>query len=216
MSFQNAADRDRKPRAFSNETPDDSMNSDRPSRQQAEDAVRTLISWLGDDPDRHELRQTPQRVIKAYEEFFAGYHVDLNKFRWTLEDASGYQDMVLQTNIDFESHCQHHMLPMIGKVHIAYFPDQSIAGLSKLARIVNVFAKRLQNQERLTREICDAIHGALEPRGVAISIAAQHLCISSRGAHKPNTTTHTYHYCGIFTEQPYLCERFTRLLPKSL
>jgi len=164
----------------------------RPSREEAEAAVRTLIAWAGDDPSREGLIDTPKRVVKAYEEFFEGYAQDgqavLNK---VFEEVAGYDDMVLVRDIPFSSHCEHHMVPFVGTAHVAYYPSDGVVGLSKLARVVDVFAKRLQTQETMTAQIVEAIEDALNPRGVAVLIDAEHMCMSMRGVRKPSARTTT-------------------------
>ncbi|HVO16812.1 MAG TPA: GTP cyclohydrolase I FolE, partial [Alphaproteobacteria bacterium] len=157
----------------------------RPTREQAEEAVRTLIRWAGDDPQREGLRDTPRRVAKAYEEFFAGYQVDAEDIlRRTFSETNGYDEMVVLRDIRFESHCEHHIAPIIGKAHIAYMPDKRVIGISKLARLVEVFSKRLQIQEKMTAQIANAIHDVLQPKGVAVVVEGAHQCMTTRGIHK--------------------------------
>ena len=171
----------------------------RPSRQEAEQAVRVLLRWAGDDPDREGLRDTPKRVVKSYEEFFAGYLDDpVEILQRTFEETDGYDEMVMLRDIRFESHCEHHMLPVIGVAHIAYIPRHRVVGVSKLARIVEVFAKRLQIQERMTAAIGQTINDVLEPEGVAVVIAAQHQCMTTRGVHKEGVSMVTSHMLGAF------------------
>ena len=164
----------------------------RPSREEAEAAVRTLIAWAGDDPSREGLIDTPKRVVKAYEEFFEGYAQDgqdvLNK---VFEEVAGYDDMVLVRDIPFSSHCEHHMVPFVGTAHVAYYPSEGVVGLSKLARVVDVFSKRLQTQETMTAQIVEAIEDALSPRGVAVLVDAEHMCMSMRGVRKAEARTVT-------------------------
>lgn len=171
----------------------------KPSRGEAEAAVRVLLRWAGDDPGREGLLDTPRRVVKAYEEFFAGYAMDgeatLNR---VFEDVSGYDDMVLVRDIPFSSHCEHHMVPFVGKAHIAYFPTKGVVGLSKLARVVDVYAKRLQTQETMTAQIAEAVEMALQPRGVAVMVEADHMCMSMRGVGKIGTSTVTTRFSGLF------------------
>ena len=185
----------------------------RPSREEAEEAVRVLLRWAGDDPAREGLRDTPGRVTRAYEEFFAGYDVDpTEELSRTFEETEGYDEMVLLRDITFESHCEHHMVPIIGKAHVAYLPKSRVVGISKLARVVDVFAKRLQTQEMMTVQIADAIDRALEPRGVAVVIDAEHQCMTTRGVHKPGVTTLTSHMVGAFKENPDVRREFMALI----
>jgi GTP cyclohydrolase IA len=173
----------------------------RPSRKEAEDAVRVLLRWAGDDPEREGLRDTPKRVAKAYEEFFAGYAQDANAIlKQVFEEVEGYDDMVLVRDIPFASHCEHHMVPFVGKAHIAYYPNGGVAGLSKLARIVEVFARRLQTQEAMTAQIVDAMETTLRPRGVAVLIEAEHMCMSMRGIQKHGASTVTTQFSGRFRD----------------
>jgi len=185
----------------------------RPSRAEAEDAVRTLIRWAGDDPTREGLIDTPKRVAKAYDEFFAGYNEDpAETLSRTFEDVEGYDDMVVIRDIDIESHCEHHMVPIIGKAHVAYLPDKKVAGLSKLARVVEVFAKRLQTQETMTAQIADAIEQALQPKGVAVIIDAAHQCMTTRGVYKRDAYTVTLQTRGVFREDERMERRFLQLV----
>jgi GTP cyclohydrolase I len=171
----------------------------RPALAEVEAAVRTLLLWAGDDPGREGLRDTPNRVARAYREFFSGYGEDPKLvLSATFEEAADYDDMVLVCNIRFESHCEHHMVPIVGLAHIAYLPGQRVVGLSKLARVVDLFAKRLQIQERLTSQIADTIFEALEPRGLAVLIEAQHMCMTTRGAYKPGSSTVTQRLLGLY------------------
>ncbi|MGI9407221.1 MAG: GTP cyclohydrolase I FolE [Hyphomicrobiaceae bacterium] len=173
----------------------------RPSPREAEAAVRTLIAWAGDDPDREGLHDTPKRVAKAYREFFAGYdECPIDALARTFEEVSGYDDIVMLRDIDFNSHCEHHMVPFVGRAHIAYYPTQSVVGISKLARVVEIFAKRLQTQETMTAQIATAIEQVLKPRGVAVMIEAEHMCMSMRGVKKPNVMTITTQFGGVFEE----------------
>jgi GTP cyclohydrolase I len=171
----------------------------RPSRMEAEAAVRTLIGWAGDDPDREGLRGTPERVVRAWEEFFRGYDEDpTDILARTFEEIGGYDEMVMLKDIRFESHCEHHLLPIIGKAHIAYLPDKRVVGISKLARLVEAYAKRLQIQEKMTAQIAAAIEDVLQPKGVAVVIEAAHQCMTTRGVHKPGTTMVTSRMLGGF------------------
>jgi GTP cyclohydrolase I len=188
----------------------------RPSREEAEAAVAVLIRWAGDDPQREGLRDTPRRVVRAYEQLFAGYGEDpaaiLDR---VFEDVEGYGDIVLVRDIPFHSHCEHHMLPFVGKAHIAYYPTAGVVGLSKLARVVDVFARRLQTQEAMTAQIADAIDERLKARGVAVMIEAEHLCMSMRGIRKPGASTVTTQFTGVFREEPTEQVRFFTLLRKE-
>ncbi len=185
----------------------------RPSREQAEEAVRTLIRWAGDDPLREGLLDTPARVTRAYEEFFAGYaQSPQDLLQATFEEVSGYQDMVLLRDIRLESHCEHHMVPIIGKAHVAYMPSSRVVGISKLVRLVEVFAKRLQTQETLTAQIAQALDAALAPRGVAVLIDAAHQCMTTRGVKQPGVSTVTSQFSGVFAADVALQERIWRLL----
>jgi GTP cyclohydrolase I len=173
----------------------------RPSREEAEAAVRTLIAWAGDDPEREGLLDTPSRVARAYEELFEGYSQSPDTLlERVFEDASGYKDIVLLRDIPFTSHCEHHMIPIVGKAHIAYYPTSTVVGLSKLSRVVDVFARRLQTQEALTAQIAGAIEETLQPRGLAVIIEAEHLCMSMRGVAKQGTSTLTTHFSGVFED----------------
>ena len=181
----------------------------RPSREEAEEAVRTLIRWAGDNPNREGLIETPKRVVKAYEEYFSGYKKNPKSIlEKTFSETGDYKDFVLLKNINFESHCEHHIAPIIGKASIAYFPNNCIVGISKLARIVNVFAKRLQTQETMTSEIANCIQLHLNPKGVAVQIIAEHQCMISRGVHKSNVGVITTHFLGEFNENSEAKKRF--------
>jgi len=182
----------------------------KPSREEAEEAVRILIRWAGEDPAaRAGLRDTPGRVVRAYEEFFAGYGQCAGDIlSKTFEDIEGYNDFVLVKNIDFTSHCEHHMVPIIGRAHVAYWPDKRIVGISKLARVVDVFAKRLISQETMTRQVCESIDAALAPKGVAVVIDAVHHCMSIRGTAKAAASTVTSQFSGIFEHDDKVRMRF--------
>ena len=185
----------------------------RPSREDAEAAVRTLIAWAGDDPDREGLLDTPRRVAKAYEELFAGYAQDPgDALKRVFSEVDGYGDIVLVRDIGFVSHCEHHIAPFFGKAHIAYYPRGGVVGLSKLARIIEVFARRLQTQEAMSAQILKAVDDQLKTRGVAIMIEAEHTCISMRGVRKPGVSTTTTQYSGIFRERIEEQTRFLTLL----
>ncbi|MFO1184069.1 MAG: GTP cyclohydrolase I FolE [Bauldia sp.] len=174
---------------------------DRPSREEAEEAVRTLIAWAGDDPQREGLLETPDRVVRLYEEFFGGYGQDGRKaLGRTFSDVGGYKNVIIVRDITFNSHCEHHMLPMIGKAHIGYYPSERIVGLSKLARVVDVFAARLQTQERLTADIHRAIEATIKPRGLAVMVEAEHQCMTLRGVQKPGAMTITTEFGGVFKD----------------
>lgn len=171
----------------------------RPSIEEAKEAVRTLIRWAGDDPTREGLLDTPKRVVDAYREFYAGYDEDPEAvLAKTFEEVAGYDEIVLLKNMRFESHCEHHMVPIIGVAHIAYLPEKKVVGLSKIARLLDVYAKRLQTQELMTQQIADTIERVLTPRGVAVIIDANHECMSTRGVHKSESTTITTQMRGIF------------------
>ena len=186
---------------------------ERPTREAAEAAVRTLIAWAGDDPSREGLLDTPRRVIAAYEEFYAGYTQNpAEALDRTFEDVGAYDDIVLVRDILFYSHCEHHMVPFVGKAHIAYFPTESVVGLSKLARVLDVYARRLQTQERLTADVVAAIDEILKPRGVAVMIEAEHQCMTLRGVHKHGASTVTTQFTGIFRDDPIEQQRFVALV----
>ena len=181
----------------------------KPSRDEAEEAVRTLIKWTGDNPDREGLIETPKRVVKAFEEYFAGYYQDpKNILKKTFSETSNYQEFVMLKDIDFRSHCEHHLAPIIGKASIAYIPNDCVVGISKLARIVDVFTKRLQTQETMTAEIANSIQLHLKPKGVAIYLSAEHHCMSSRGVKKAHVDMVTTHFTGSFKDDKVLQERF--------
>ena len=188
----------------------------RPSPEEAMEAVRTLIAWAGDDPSREGLKDTPKRVIKAYQEWFRGYDMDPAKeLARTFEDVSGYDDMVILREIDVESHCEHHIAPFLGKAYVAYLPTDRVVGISKLVKVVEVFAKRLQTQETMTAQIADAIDDALKPRGSAVMIDAVHQCMSTRGVHHPDVSTITTQFTGEFKTNQNLQDRFLKLIGKS-
>ena len=185
----------------------------KPTRKEAEDAVRTLISWAGDDPKREGLIETPKRVVKSYEEFYAGYDKDpaeiLSK---VFEEIEGYDEIVLVKDILLESHCEHHMVPILGKAHVAYLPDKRVVGLSKLARVVDLYAKRLQTQETMTAQIADTINEVLKPKGVAVVIDAEHQCMSSRGVSKKGASTVTSRMLGAFRDSQKSRMEFMNLI----
>ena len=189
------------------------LHAERPSRLQAEAAVRTLIRWAGDDPERQGLLDTPARVVRAYEEWFAGYDDDpAQLLERCFEEIAGYDEIVLLRDIRFESHCEHHMAPIIGRAHIGYLPHQRVVGISKLARLVQAFAKRLQIQERMTAEIADALDRVLQPRGVAVVIEAAHQCITTRGVHSCGVSMVTSRMLGVFRERPETRQEFMSAL----
>ncbi|HWE71880.1 MAG TPA: GTP cyclohydrolase I FolE [Stellaceae bacterium] len=175
----------------------------RPTREEAEEAVRVLLRWAGDDPDREGLRGTPGRVTRAYGEFFAGYQSDpVELLQRTFEETNGYDEMVVLKDIRFESHCEHHLAPIIGRAHIAYLPNKRVVGISKLARLVDAFAKRLQIQEKMTAQIATTLNEVLRPKGVAVVIEAAHQCMTTRGVHKPGVSMVTSHMLGAFRSDP--------------
>lgn len=173
----------------------------RPSREEAEEAIRTLLRWSGDDPTREGLVDTPSRVARAYEEFFAGYEMDpFALLERTFEETDGYDEIVLLRDIRLESHCEHHMVPIIGRAHVAYLPHRRVVGISKLARVVEAYAKRLQIQEKLTAQIANTIQDVLQPKGVAVIIEAAHQCMTTRGVHQPGVTMVTSRMLGSFRD----------------
>jgi GTP cyclohydrolase I len=177
--------------------------SNRPSRAEAEGAVRTLIRWAGDDPDRQGLLGTPSRVVRAYEEWFAGYDEDPRDYlKRTFEEVAGYDEIVLLRDVRFVSHCEHHMAPIIGRVHIAYLPRNRVVGISKLIRLVDAYAKRLQVQEKFTAEIASCLDGVLKPHGVAVVVEGAHECMTTRGVRRPDVTMVTSRMLGVFRDQP--------------
>ena len=180
--------------------------------KQAEEAFKTILTWIGEDPSREGLLETPKRVIKAYKEFFSGYKEDANKvLEKTFGDVEGYDDMVIQKNISVQSHCEHHMVPIIGMAHVAYIPKERVVGLSKLARVVDVFSKRLQTQERLTLQIAKSIMNALDAKGVAVTIDAAHQCMTTRGIKKEKASTVTNYFLGQFKDDLSIQNRYLRL-----
>ena len=185
----------------------------KPSREEAEEAVRTLICWTGDDPDREGLIETPKRVVKAYEEFFEGYDMDPEEvLQKTFEEVQGYDDAVIVRNIRVESHCEHHIVPIIGVAHVGYIPDRRVVGISKLARIIDIFGKRLQTQETMTAQVADTINNVLKPKGVAVVIDAAHQCMTTRGIHKTETSTVTSRMLGVFKENAITRTEFMNLI----
>jgi len=185
----------------------------RPSQEEAEAAVRTLLAWAGDDPAREGLLDTPKRVAKAFREYFSGYEDDpAEALSRTFEDVGGYDDMVMLRDIEFNSHCEHHIAPFVGRTHVAYLPTKAVVGISKLARVVEIYARRLQTQETMTAQIANAISSALAPRGVAVLVEAVHTCMSMRGVGKRNVATITTQFTGEFKTNPVMQARFMELV----
>jgi GTP cyclohydrolase I len=185
----------------------------RPTRDEVEAAVKTLIAWTGDDPNREGLLDTPKRVAKAYRDLFSGYDEDpVDALSRTFEEVGGYEDIVLVRDIQFHSHCEHHMVPFTGKAHVAYYPNQSVVGLSKLARVVEMYARRLQTQENMSAQIVMAVQDVLQPRGVAVMLEAEHMCMSMRGVHKHGVSTVTTQFTGVFQDDPAEQDRFLKLI----
>ena len=185
----------------------------KPSREEAEEAVRTLICWTGDDPEREGLIETPKRVVKAYEEFFEGYDIDPEEvLQKTFEEVQGYDDAVIVRNIRVESHCEHHIVPILGVAHVGYIPNNRVVGISKLARVVEIFGKRLQTQETMTAQIADTIQKVLEPKGVAVVVDASHQCMTTRGIHKTESSTITSRMLGAFRDNPETRSEFMNLI----
>ena len=196
----------------------DNLKSKKPkiSDEEAEKAFKKIIEWLGEDPDREGLKSTPKRVVKAFKEYFVGYSQDPESFLTkTFGEIEGYDDMVIEKNISLQSHCEHHMAPIIGVAHVAYIPSNKVVGLSKLARVVESFSKRLQTQERLTMQIATTIMNTLKPRGVAVTIDASHQCMTSRGIKKEKTTTVTNYFLGAFKDDLSFQNRYLRYINKD-
>jgi len=188
----------------------------RPSREEAEAAVRTLIAWIGEDPNREGLKDTPKRMVRTYEEFFRGYKEDADDvLDRTFGEIGTFDDMVVVRDIPFYTHCEHHMVPVIGRAHVAYFPIERVVGLSKFARVIDLYARRLQTQEHLTSQIITAIDENLKPRGVAIMIEAEHLCMAMRGVQKSGVSTVTTQFTGVFRDDPAEQVRFFNLVRDS-
>jgi len=184
----------------------------KPTREEAMEAVRTLLAWAGDNPAREGLLDTPKRVVDAYEEWFQGYDADpIKELSRTFGDVAGYHDIVMLKKIDVESHCEHHMAPFLGKAFVAYMPTDKVVGISKIARVVEIFAKRLQTQETMTSQIAQALETALAPAGVAVLIDAEHQCMSTRGVHHKDVTTVTTQFTGVFESDPDVRNRFLKL-----
>lgn len=191
-------------------------SAERPTREEAEAAVRVLLSWVGDDPQREGLHGTPARVVRAYEEFFSGYATDPRKIlTQTFSEVNGYDDMILLKGIRFESYCEHHMVPIIGYAHVAYLPMYRVVGISKLARLVDVFAKRLQIQEKMTVQIANTLNEVLQPKGVGVLLEASHQCMSTRGVHKAGVEMITSHMLGIFRTDPSTRHEFLSIVYNS-
>ena len=192
---------------------ENSQNIKKVSDKEAEDAFRTILSWMGEDPNREGLIETPKRVVKAFKEYFKGYREDPNQvLDKTFGDVEGYDDMVIQKNISVQSHCEHHMAPIIGKAHVAYIPKDRVVGLSKLARVVEVFSKRLQTQERLTMQIANTLMDSLDAKGVAVTIDSTHQCMTMRGIKKEQASTVTNYYLGQFKEDLSYQNRYLRFI----
>ena len=189
------------------------LDSNKVSDKDAEEAFKTILTWLGEDPNREGLLETPKRVMKAYKEYFAGYKIDPTKILdKTFGDVDGYDDMVIQKNISIQSHCEHHMAPIIGKAHVAYIPKERVVGLSKLARVVDVFSKRLQTQERLTMQVAKTLMESLDAKGVAVTIDSTHQCMTMRGIKKEQASTVTNYYLGQFKEDLSFQNRYLRFI----
>ena len=188
----------------------------RPSRDETEAAVRVLIEWAGDDPNREGLRATPGRVVRSFEEFFQGYETDpVELLQRTFEETEGYDEMVVLKDIRFESHCEHHMAPIIGKAHVAYLPNRRVVGISKLARLVEVYSRRLQIQEKMTVQIANTLSEVLQPKGVGVVIEAAHQCMTTRGVHKPGVAMVTSHMLGAFRDDPSTRREFLAFIAGS-
>ncbi|MDA9153084.1 GTP cyclohydrolase I FolE [Candidatus Pelagibacter sp.] len=189
------------------------LDANNVSDKEAEEAFKTILTWLGEDPNREGLLETPKRVMKAYKEYFSGYKVDPDKILdKTFGDVDGYDDMVIQKNISIQSHCEHHMAPIIGKAHVAYIPKERVVGLSKLARVVEVFSKRLQTQERLTMQVAKTLMESLDAKGVAVTIDSTHQCMTMRGIKKEHASTVTNYYLGQFKEDLSFQNRYLRFI----
>ena len=191
-------------------------DNNKPTREEAEAAVRTMLAWTGDNPDREGLVETPKRVVRAYEQFFAGYEMDPKEvLSKVFEEVEGYDEMVIVKDIRVESHCEHHIVPILGKAHVGYLPNKRIVGISKLARVVDIFGKRLQTQEVMTAQIANVINEVLEPKGVAVVMNAKHQCMTTRGVHKPESSTITSTMLGAFRENPDTRAEFMNLITTS-
>jgi GTP cyclohydrolase I len=195
------------------DTNNKNLEANKVSDKEAEEAFKTILAWMGEDPNREGLLETPKRVVKAYKEYFAGYKEDPNKILdKTFGDVDGYDDMVIQKNISVQSHCEHHMAPIIGKAHVAYIPKERVVGLSKLARVVEVFSKRLQTQERLTMQIAKTLMESLDAKGVAVTIDSTHQCMTMRGIKKEQASTVTNYYLGQFKDDLSYQNRYLRFI----
>ena len=191
------------------------VDANKVSDKEAEEAFKTILSWMGEDPGREGLLETPKRVVKAFKEYFGGYNEDAEKIlSKTFGDVEGYDDMVIEKNISVTSHCEHHMAPIVGTAHVAYIPKDRVGGLSKLARVVEVFSKRLQTQERLTMQVAQALMNSLDAKGVAVTIDAAHQCMTMRGIKKENATTVTNYFLGQFKEDLSIQNRYLRFISK--
>ncbi len=199
------------------DTDNKEINQKQVTDKEAEEAIRTILSWMGEDPKREGLIETPKRVVKAFKEYFQGYQEDAKKvLNKTFGDVEGYSDMVVQKNISVQSHCEHHMAPIIGKAHVAYIPNERVVGLSKIARVVEIFSKRLQTQERLTVQIANSLMEALDAKGVAVTIDSTHQCMTMRGIKKEQATTVTNFYLGQFKEDLSYQNRYLRFISTTL
>jgi GTP cyclohydrolase I len=197
------------------ETDNKILNANKVSDKEAEDAFKTILTWIGEDPSREGLLETPKRVVKAFKEYFGGYTEDAEKIlQKTFGDVEGYDDMVVEKNISVSSHCEHHMAPIVGTAHVAYIPNKRVVGLSKLARVVEIFSKRLQTQERLTMQVAKALMTSLDAKGVAVTIDAAHQCMTMRGIKKENATTVTNYFLGQFKEDLSIQNRYLRFISK--
>jgi GTP cyclohydrolase I len=195
------------------DTDNKNLEANKVTDKEAEEAFKTILAWMGEDPNREGLLETPKRVVKAYKEYFAGYKEDPNKILdKTFGDVDGYDDMVIQKNISVQSHCEHHMAPIIGKAHVAYIPNERVVGLSKLARVVEVFSKRLQTQERLTMQIAKTLMESLDAKGVAVTIDSTHQCMTMRGIKKEQASTVTNYYLGQFKDDLSYQNRYLRFI----
>ena len=197
------------------ETNNKILDANKVSDEEAEEAFKTILTWIGEDPSREGLLETPKRVVKAFKEYFAGYTEDASKIlEKTFGDVEGYDDMVVEKNISISSHCEHHMAPIVGTAHVAYIPNERVVGLSKLARVVEVFSKRLQTQERLTMQIAKTIMESLDAKGVAVTIDSTHQCMTMRGIKKENATTVTNYFLGKFKEDLSIQNRYLKFISK--
>ena len=197
------------------DTDNKNLETNKISDKEAEEAFKTILAWMGEDPNREGLLETPKRVVKAFKEYFGGYTEDAGKILdKTFGDVEGYDDMVVEKNISVTSHCEHHMAPIVGTAHVAYIPKERVVGLSKLARVVEVFSKRLQTQERLTMQVAQALMKSLDAKGVAVTIDAAHQCMTMRGIKKENATTVTNYFLGQFKEDLSIQNRYLRFISK--